>query len=139
LRLEKRVKPVLEVVGACPKCKGDLVVKKARTGSRFIACSNYPACEYAAPFSTGVPCPREGCDGELVEKSSKKGKIFYSCNRYPACDFALWDWPVRGICPLCASPVLVEKNTKARGKHVACPNKGCRFVLKDEEDEKEPS
>ncbi|MDR0239848.1 MAG: topoisomerase DNA-binding C4 zinc finger domain-containing protein, partial [Deltaproteobacteria bacterium] len=139
LQLEARVKPVLEVVGACPRCEGDLVIKKARTGSRFIACANYPKCDYAAPFSTGVPCPREGCDGELVEKSSKKGKIFYSCNRYPACDFALWDWPVQGICPACASPVLVEKHTKIKGKHVGCPKKGCRFVLKNQENAKEPS
>jgi DNA topoisomerase-1 len=135
LRLEEKVKPALEVVGVCPKCQGELVVKKARTGSRFIACAGYPKCDYAAPFSTGVPCPREGCDGELVEKSSKKGKIFYSCNRYPACDFALWDWPVRGVCPVCASPVLVEKNTKAKGKHVGCPKKGCRFILKEDETE----
>jgi DNA topoisomerase-1 len=133
LQLEAKVKPVSESVGVCPKCQGNLVLKKARTGSRFIACSNYPKCDYAAPFSTGVPCPREGCDGELVEKSSKKGKIFYSCNRYPACDFALWDWPVPGVCPVCASPVLVEKFTKGKGKHVGCPKKGCRFVLQDEE------
>ena len=137
LQLAEKAKPVLESVGVCPKCQGVLVIKKARTGSRFIACTNYPKCDYTAPFSTGVPCPTEGCDGELVEKSSKKGKIFYSCNRYPACDFALWDWPVRGSCPVCASPVLVEKNTSAKGKYVGCPKKGCRFVLKDKENEKE--
>ena len=138
LQLENKVKPVFEVVGACRKCTGDLVVKKARTGSRFISCANYPECDYAAPFSTGVPCPREGCGGDLVEKSSKKGKIFYSCNRYPACDFALWDWPVPGNCPVCASPVLVKKNTKTKGKHVGCPTKGCRFALTNTQDEKEP-
>jgi hypothetical protein len=31
----------------------------------------------------------------------------------------------------------VEKNTKAKGKHVGCPKKGCRFVLNAEEDQKE--
>jgi DNA topoisomerase-1 len=131
LQLVEKVKPVWEVVGVCPKCQGELVVKKTRTGGRFIACARYPECDYAAPFGTGVPCPRDGCDGELVEKSSKKGKIFYSCKRYPACDFALWNWPVQGSCPICASPVLVEKNTRDKGKHVGCPTKGCRFVLEN--------
>ncbi len=134
VQLEEKVKPVFEVVGVCPKCKGDLVIKKSRTGSRFIACAGYPKCDYAAPFGTGVPCPREGCDGELVEKSSKKGKVFYSCNRYPACDFALWDPPVQGKCPVCGSPVLVEKNTRAKGKYVGCPTRNCRYVLKAEEE-----
>ncbi len=54
----------------------------------------YPDCKHAEPYSTGVPCPREGCTACLVEKSSKRGKIFYSCSNYPQCDYALWDWPI---------------------------------------------
>ncbi|WP_460031336.1 type I DNA topoisomerase [Megalodesulfovibrio paquesii] len=118
----------LQKVGTCPDCGHDLVLKKSRTGSRFIACSNYPKCKHAEPFSTGVRCPREGCTGELVEKSSKRGKVFYSCNTFPKCDFALWDWPIPEPCPLCDSPVLVRKTTKAKGEHIACPNKGCRYT-----------
>lgn len=117
-----------EKVGTCPDCGHDLVIKKSRTGSRFIACSNYPKCKHAQPFSTGVHCPREGCTGELVEKSSKRGKIFYSCNTFPKCDFALWDWPIAEPCPVCDSPVLVKKTTKAKGEHIACPNKSCRYT-----------
>jgi DNA topoisomerase-1 len=64
----------------------------------------------------------------LVEKSSKRGKIFYSCNQYPKCDFALWDWPVDEPCPQCDSKVLTIKTTKARGKHIACPEKSCRYT-----------
>lgn len=34
----------------CPKCDGDLVVRTARNdsapGSRFLGCSNYPACKF---------------------------------------------------------------------------------------------
>ena len=88
-------KPQYEKVGECPQCGKDLVIKKARTGSSFIACTGYPDCKYAAPLSTGVPCPRCG-KGSLVEKSTKRGKIFYSCDQYPQCDFALWDKPVPG-------------------------------------------
>ena len=128
-----RVKPELEKVGVCPDCGKDMVIKQARTGSRFIACTGYPDCKRAEPFSTGVACPREGCSGTLVEKSSKRGKIFYSCSEYPKCDYATWDKPVPGPCPQCGWPILVEKNTKARGKHLACPEKACRYS-KDLED-----
>ncbi|MGE4555974.1 MAG: type I DNA topoisomerase [Desulfovibrionaceae bacterium] len=115
-------------VGTCPECGGDLVVKRARTGSRFIACTGYPKCKHTEPFSTGVPCPEPDCDGELVEKSSRRGKIFYACNRYPKCRYAVWDRPVNQKCPDCGHPLLVEKNTKAKGPHLACPQKDCGYI-----------
>ncbi len=128
IEIQARSEEVSQVVGACPECGKDMVVKKSRTGSRFIACSGYPACSNARPFSTGVACPREGCPGELVEKSSKRGKVFYSCNQYPKCDYALWDWPVAEPCPECGSPLLVRKTTRAKGEVVACPNPKCRYT-----------
>ncbi len=130
---EDLVKP--EVVGQCPECQSDLVIKRSRTGSRFIACSGYPNCKYAQPFSTGVACPNEGCSGELVEKSSRRGKVFYACNQYPQCDYAVWDWPLAEPCPECDSKILVRKTTRARGPHVACPVKTCRFTRDLEEEE----
>jgi DNA topoisomerase-1 len=125
MRLEAKEKADLPVVGQCPECGKDLVVKKARTGSRFIACTGYPDCKHAEPFPTGVACPK--CkEGVLVEKSSKRGKIFYSCDQYPKCDFALWDYPVAGNCPKCGSPVLVEKKVQGRTV-IGCPEKNCRY------------
>ncbi len=130
----------LEKAGTCPKCSSDLVVKRSRSGSRFIACSSYPDCKYTQPYSTGVPCPQEGCDGELVEKSSKRGKVFYACNRYPKCTYAVWDYPVQEACPECGSPILVTKTTKARGEHLACPVKGCSYTREiDEGGPEEPA
>ncbi len=131
VQIVAREKADAEVVGTCPDCGADLVLKKARTGSRFIACSAYPACKHAEPFSTGVPCPQ--CkEGALVEKSSKRGKIFYSCNRYPQCDFAMWDLPIKGVCPLCDSPVLSRKTVRGGGVVIACPNKTCKFKKEEE-------
>lgn len=124
-------KPQYEVVGVCPQCGKDLVIKKSRTGSSFIACTGYPDCKHAAPLSTGVPCPRCG-KGSLVEKSTKRGKIFYSCDQYPQCDFALWEKPVPGPCPRCNSPYLVEKKSRD-GTKVICPVKGCGYVKEDED------
>ncbi len=122
-----------ESVGNCPQCGKPLHLKKTRAGGRFIGCSGYPDCRHAAPFGIDIACPVEGCDGEIVEKSTRSGKIFYGCNKYPKCDFAVWDWPVPEPCPLCESKVLVCKETKARGKHIACPVKGCAYWRKLEE------
>ncbi|WP_028575888.1 type I DNA topoisomerase [Desulfonatronovibrio hydrogenovorans] len=127
--------PVIrEKVGTCPDCQGDLVLKKARTGSRFIACDNYPQCKYTAPFSTDIPCPVEDCPGEMVEKGSRRGKVFYGCNQYPKCDYAVWNYPVQEECPKCGHKILVRKSTKTRGEHVACPEKTCKFWDKLEEE-----
>lgn len=128
-------KEELQEVGVCPQCGKALLLKRARTGSRFIACSGYPECKYAKPFGTGVACPREGCSGELVEKSSKRGKIFYSCDQYPNCDYAIWNWPVNEPCPECNSPILMRKFTKTRGEHLACPEKACKYYRSLEEEE----
>lgn len=32
----------------CPKCKGDIVIKKTRSKKTFYGCSNYPNCTFAA-------------------------------------------------------------------------------------------
>ncbi len=137
IQLVENTVPDQPKVGTCPKCGSDLVLKKARTGSRFIACSSYPQCKYAQPFSTGVPCPASGCSGHLVEKSSKRGKVFYACDQYPQCTYAVWDYPISEPCPQCDSPILVRKTTKTRGEHMACPNKKCSYWRKLEDKDQE--
>lgn len=124
----------VKVLGKCPQCGSDIVEKRSRAGARFIACSNYPKCKYTASFSTKVSCPQEGCSGELVERSTRKGKIFYSCSNYPECKYAVWNYPVARECPKCNSKILVQKESKARGKYLACPEKGCRYWEKVEEE-----
>lgn len=128
-----REKPDLEVVGTCPDCGADLVIKKARTGSRFIACSGYPACKHAEPLSTGLPCPRCG-EGTLVEKSSKRGKIFYSCSTYPKCDYAMWDQPVQGPCPKCGHAVLGLHSYRGKTS-IVCPEKSCGYKKSPDDEE----
>lgn len=136
--LAPRREEVPQKAGTCPKCGKDLVVKKSRTGSRFLGCSGYPECDHTAPFSTGVACPREGCDGELVEKSSRRGKVFYSCNTYPKCDYATWDWPVAEPCPECDSKILVRKKDRSGQEYLACPTRGCRYRRELASDAGEP-
>ncbi len=111
------------VVGRCPECGSDLVLKRARTGCRFKACSGYPGCRHTEPWSTDVTCPRCG-EGVLLEKSSKRGKLFYSCSRYPDCDFAMWTEPVPRTCPECGSPYLIVRKSR-QGRVLACPVRDC--------------
>ena len=135
IQLAEREKETLPSVGKCPDCGSDLVVKKSRTGSRFIACTGYPDCKHAEPYSTGVPCPKCG-KGMLVEKSSKRGKVFYACDQYPQCDFAIWDYPVPGECPKCKFPLLGRKNFKGR-QFIGCTQKGCNYRQGGKEDDEE--
>ncbi len=122
VQLVAKEKVVQTVLGECPKCGGDVVLKRSRTGSRFQACSNYPKCNYTASYTTGVKCPK--CtEGELAEKSSKRGKIFYGCTNYPKCDFASWNEPVNEACEICHTPITYIKQNRS-GKQKICTECG---------------
>ncbi|GAB6058806.1 type I DNA topoisomerase [Desulfonatronum parangueonense] len=127
--IEKLPKEELVKVGTCPDCGGDVVLKKARTGSRFYACAAYPKCKYTKSYSTGVPCPAEGCTGDLVERSSRFGKMFFSCSRYPECTTALPAPPVAQPCPKCDFPIMLRRYTEKRGNYLSCPVKECRHFI----------
>jgi DNA topoisomerase I len=114
---------------SCPNCGSPMVQRMGRFG-RFIACQNYPTCKTTSSLRTGVSCPREGCTGHLVEKRGRKrGRVFYACDQYPNCNYALWNKPVQQTCPGCGFPLMVEKETKAKGFHLECPQKECKHVL----------
>ncbi len=112
----------------CEQCGSPMVIRTARNGGQFLACSAYPECKNARPISTGVACPREGCDGYIGERRSRRGRVFYGCSNYPDCEFVSWGKPIDKACPQCDSPYLIEKNTKAKGPHLACPNKECQYT-----------
>ncbi len=119
----------------CDKCGKPMVLKRGRFGP-FLACSGYPECKNTRAMSTGIPCPRPGCDGELVERISKRGRPFYGCNRYPRCTTLFWQQPVKEPCPLCGSPILLERQTK-KGIKKVCPNADCSYEVR-EQDSAEP-
>jgi ssDNA-binding Zn-finger/Zn-ribbon topoisomerase 1 len=93
-----------EELGPCPKCEdGRLVVKKTKTGGRFVACSNYPACRHTKSVGTGVACPKDGCDGELVEKPADAESLLIPAANIPNATTrsgtSRWPSPAR-----CANP-----------------------------------
>ena len=109
----------------CEKCGNDMVIKSGRFG-RFLACSKYPDCKNTKSIPVGVPCPSENCGGDLTEKRTRGGKTFYGCSRYPDCKFALWNQPTNETCDECGFPVMVEKQSKARGSFLECASPACK-------------
>ena len=79
-----------KIVGSCPECGGNLVVKKAKR--RFVACSNYPDCKFSLPlpqkgslYVTAKTCKEHGM--KFVKIKPKKGKSWEFC---PYCSYLSW-------------------------------------------------
>lgn len=113
----------------CPKCqKGELLIKSGRFG-KFIACSNFPTCDYTDNIkvkANGSLCPM--CGSELLVRQSRKhkNKPFYVCDKTknPDCEFITWDLPVNDKkCETCGS-YMVWKNFRGK-KYCRCANKDC--------------
>ncbi|MDY6964700.1 MAG: DNA topoisomerase I [Halobacteriota archaeon] len=50
------------IVGECPDCGSELIIRKSRKGSRFVGCSGFPGCTFT------LPLPR---DGQLIVTEDK--------------------------------------------------------------------
>ena len=64
--------------GVCPKCQGDITLKRSKKGREFYGCSNYPKCDFVSwdkPIQT--PCPK--CNGLMVERQIKNKGLFKVC------------------------------------------------------------
>ncbi|MCI5984462.1 MAG: type I DNA topoisomerase [Firmicutes bacterium] len=105
----------------CPECGSPLVYRKGKYG-KFIACSNFPKCQYIKQEESAQEevCDCPNCSGKIVKKRSKRGKIFYGCSNYPKCKTAFWDKPTGERCPKC-SGLLLEK-----GKKIYCGS--CDYI-----------
>ena len=125
-----RVKMTEEKTGEkCPQCEtGDLVIKLGRFG-KFVACSNFPDCNYSKNIQNeikGSVCPL--CGSGIVSMKSKKfsGRVFYVCDkkRDPDCSFISWDLPIDGQkCETCGSFMVWKR---FRGKSFPkCANREC--------------
>ena len=125
----EKVEIVPEKTGeTCPKCGSELVYKEGRYG-KFIACTQFPSCDFTKNIEVQAKgkCPQCG-SGLLAHRSKKyRGKLFYTCDKKgsnPDCDFISWNLPIEGkSCPECGSfMVLKHYGKKAYPK---CSNKNC--------------
>lgn len=70
-----------EIISKCPRCnEGNLVVRKGRSGKRFVGCSSYPKCDNSFPlpqkgsiFPTPDFCPE--CKAPMIKV--KNGRFNY--------------------------------------------------------------
>lgn len=73
----KNTKAIREGTGVkCPKCDGEILVKKSRKGKIYYGCEHLPKCDFMAwdaPVKDEV-CPQ--CGGLLLKKQGRNAKIF---------------------------------------------------------------
>ncbi|MDP3044283.1 MAG: type I DNA topoisomerase, partial [Bacillota bacterium] len=81
----RNARPITQETGhRCPKCDGNVVVRKTRKGKDFFGCDAYPKCDFVSwdpPIDEKCPT----CGTFLVEKAAKKSKTVYC--PHPNCDY----------------------------------------------------
>lgn len=81
----RNTKAIVESTGIdCPKCSGELIVRKTKKGRKFYGCNKYPECDFVSwDEPVKEKCPE--CGSLMVKKYTKKG-IDYKCTN-EACGF----------------------------------------------------
>lgn len=73
----KNAKPIREGTEVdCPKCDGEILVKKSRKGKVYYGCEHSPKCDFMVwdePVK-GETCPT--CGGILLQKQGRNAKIY---------------------------------------------------------------
>lgn len=72
----KNVKKFVQEIGVtCPKCGGNVIVRKTKKGKPFYGCSNYPQCDFVSwNEPVNEKCPN--C-GEILFKKKGKKPVLY--------------------------------------------------------------
>lgn len=72
----KNIKKFVQEIGVkCPKCDGDVIVRKTKKGRIFYGCSNYPDCDFVSwNEPVNERCPQ--CGEILYKKKGKKPMLF---------------------------------------------------------------
>lgn len=75
----RNTKPYYEKIGVkCPKCGGEIVIKKTQKGRRYYGCENNPDCDVMTwQKPSGEICPK--CGNMMLEKGSKLACADNSC------------------------------------------------------------
>ncbi len=124
----------------CAQCGAPTVYRFGKSG-KFLSCSRYPDCKYAAPIDsegqpqtpelTDIVCPE--CGSGMTRRTGRFGP-FLSCTRYPECKGVVKLDPKKGTivppkppplvtdvaCPKCGSPLNCRRSK--RGPWLSCSN-----------------
>ncbi len=70
----RNTKPIIEEIGVkCPKCGGNIVIRRSRKGVRYFGCEKGPECDFMSwDEPTNETCPK--CGNMLLNRSIK-GRI----------------------------------------------------------------
>ncbi len=122
----------------CPKCGAETMYRFGKNG-RFLSCSRYPDCDYAAPIDakgrpmepekSDIVCPE--CGGGMTKRTGRFGP-FLGCENYPKCKGIVKLDPKKGTivlpkpppltidvpCPKCESPLNLRRSK--RGPWLSC-------------------
>jgi len=75
----RNTKPLLEPTGVpCPRCQGEIVIRRSKKGRKFYGCSSYPQCDFVTwdpPSKTR--CPE--CGDLMVEKKGAGKAVVLKC------------------------------------------------------------
>jgi len=113
----------------CEKCGSRMVVKTGKFG-RFLACPNYPECNFTKPLVVEMPgkCPK--CGARILKRTSKKGYVYYACENTDECGFMTWDVPTKETCPECGKTMF---KLSGRGQRKPfCINEECPNFLPED-------
>lgn len=74
----RNTKAIVESTGiSCPKCSGELIIRKTKKGRKFYGCNKYPECSFVSwDEPVAEKCPE--CGSLMVKKYTKKG-LEYRC------------------------------------------------------------
>ncbi|HEX7184112.1 MAG TPA: type I DNA topoisomerase [Thermoanaerobaculia bacterium] len=139
----------------CPQDGGQLLMRFGRYGP-FIACSNYPECNYtrnveapassengdgadgaSAPAAEEEIPPCEKCGRPMALRRSRFG-VFYGCTGYPECKNLRKPGagpkqepkPTGVACPECGKGEMVEKTSRRGKTFYSCSRyPDCKFAL----------
>ncbi|HWR61386.1 MAG TPA: type I DNA topoisomerase [Clostridia bacterium] len=76
----RNTKAIVESTGiGCPKCSGELIVRKTKKGRKFYGCNRYPECDFVSwDEPVKERCPE--CGSLMVKKFTKKGTEYKCTN-----------------------------------------------------------
>jgi DNA topoisomerase-1 len=75
-------KPFVEDTGVlCPRCKGNIVVRRSRKGRKFYGCINYPECDFTS-WDEPVAEYCQECGHFLVYRGKAKKLYCPGCKKY---------------------------------------------------------
>ncbi|OKY78602.1 MAG: Topoisomerase IA TopA [Candidatus Methanohalarchaeum thermophilum] len=82
-----------KIIGKCPECGEDLIIRRSKKGSRFVGCTGYPDCEFSLPLpkkgtliKTKQICEDHGLNKLKVSKNNSS-PWFLGC---PQCNYEEW-------------------------------------------------